>query len=120
MSSRDALHARTKQFALRVIRLCVSVGNAGPADVIARQLVRSGTSVGAQYREARRGRSTNEFISKLESATQELDETIYWFELLIESGFVKAGAIAPLVDEAHELMAILISSIKTAKHKRDA
>jgi four helix bundle protein len=119
MSVRDDLHRRTKLFAIRVIKLCVFVGNVGPAGVIGRQLVRSGTSVGAQYREARRGRSTAELISKLEAATQELDETIYWLELLAETDFIRSEQLEPLKQEANELMAILVTSIKTAKLKSE-
>src|SRR4051794_12592258 len=100
------LRMRTKAFALRVIRLCSSLPKSGPPGVISRQLVRSGTSVGAQYREAHRARSTAEFVSKLESSIQELDESIYWIELLTESGAIKSERLAPLVAEANELMAI--------------
>ena len=83
-----------------------------------RQLVRSGTSVGAQYREAHRARSTAEFISKLECAIQELDETIYWLELPAESKSVKAESLTVLVKEANELMSILVTSVRTAKRNQ--
>src|SRR6266550_1060341 len=83
------LRQRTKQFALRVIRLCSTLGSSGAAGVIGRQLLRCGTSVGAQYREACRARSPAEFVSKIESATQELDESIYWLELLEEAELVE-------------------------------
>jgi four helix bundle protein len=112
---RNDLKQRTRRFALRVIRLCSSLSKAGPADVIGRQLVRSGTSVGAQYREAHRARSTAEFVSKLECSIQELDESIYWMELLVDANFVKGEKLAPLVSEANELMAILVASVRTAK-----
>ena len=82
------LRVRTKDFALRVIRLCSTLPKSGPPDVIGRQLVRCGTSVGAQYREAHRARSIAEFISKLESAIQELDETVYWIELLVDAKII--------------------------------
>src|SRR5690349_16881545 len=86
----EDLRSRTKRFALRVIRLysALPYGTDEAARVLGRQMLRSGTSVGAQYREACRSRSTAEFVSKIESATQELDETCYWFELLMESGLV--------------------------------
>ncbi|MFL6256109.1 MAG: four helix bundle protein, partial [Pyrinomonadaceae bacterium] len=90
------LKLRTKQFALRVIRLCSSLVKVGPADVIGRQLVRSGTSVGAQYREAHRARSTAEFISKIECVIQELDETVYWLELLAEANLVPSAKLSSL------------------------
>src|SRR3954470_4362114 len=109
------LGVRTKNFAFRIIRFCSTVSEAGLPDVISRQLVRSGTSVGAQYREAHRARSTAEFVSKLESSIQELDETTYWFELLVESGLVPATKLRSLMSEAEELMAILVASVRTAK-----
>ena len=79
------LESRTKQFSLRIIRLYSSLPKSAVAQVIGRQLLRSGTSVGAHYRESRRSRSTSEFISKLEVGLQELEETKYWMELLHES-----------------------------------
>lgn len=82
-----------------MIKLCGTLPKSMPADVIGRQILRSGTSVGAQYREACRARSTAEFISKIESALQELDETQYWLELLIDSGIVKADRLSGLVQE---------------------
>ncbi len=81
---------RTKKYALRIIRLCAALPRTAVGQVIGRQLLRSGTSVGAQYREACRSRSDAEFVSKLTSALQELEETAYWIELLVES-----EAIAP-------------------------
>jgi four helix bundle protein len=112
------LKMRTKQFALRIIRLCSTLPKSGSGDVIGRQLVRCGTSVGAQYREAHRARSTAEFISKLESAIQELDETAYWLDLLGESQIVPAQKLTLLKTEADELMAILVASVRTAKKRR--
>ncbi len=112
------LKLRTKQFALRIIRLCSTLARSGPADVIGRQLVRSGTSVGAQYREAHRGRSTAEFISKLECVIQELDETAYWLELLAEAGIVTPAKLSSLLAEANELMAIFVASVRTAKNNK--
>lgn len=109
------LRERTKAFALRVIRLCAALGDHGIAGTISRQLVRCGTSVGAQYREACRGRSTAEFVSKIQSATQELDETCYWLELLVEAEIMPDGRMRELMREADELMAMLVSSAKTAK-----
>jgi four helix bundle protein len=115
--SRD-VGVRTKRFALRIIRLCSAIGNGGPAGVISRQLVRSGTSVGAQYREARRARSRAEFISKVESATQELDESLYWLELLVEGRLVPAGRIGDLKDEGEEIMKMLVATAKTTKARK--
>jgi four helix bundle protein len=85
--------------------------------VLGKQVLRSGTSVGAHYREARRGRSTAEFVSKIEAGLQELEETMYWLELLADGGIVAAQRCADLYKEADELMAILVSSVKTAKKR---
>lgn len=115
------LKQRTKQFGLRIIRLFSSLPTNGAAGVIGRQLLRCGTSVGAQYREAARARSAAEFISKIESATQELDESVYWIELLEESELVKKHLLTDLKQEAEELTRIFVSSALTAKkNKGDA
>ena len=115
------LRQRTKLFALRIIRLYSSLPTNGAAGVIGRQLLRSGTSVGAQYREAARARSPAEFISKMESATQELDESMYWMELLEESDLVQRHLLVELKQEAEELTRIFVSSALTAKkNKGDA
>jgi four helix bundle protein len=81
-------------------------------------MLRSGTSVGAHYREAVRARSTAEFVSKIEGGLQELEETVYWLELLEESGIVPKNRITELSQEAEELTAILVSSVKTAKKRK--
>jgi|SRR5438876_3324251 len=115
---RRDLRKRTKLFALRIIKLYASLPKSTEAQVIGKQVLRSGTSVGAHYREAKRARSTAEFISKIEGALQELDETIYWLELLTESGIVPEARLTNLKREAEELMKMLVSSAKTAKkHK---
>lgn len=114
-SEPEDLRDRTKRFALRVIRLYKSLRKTGETDVIGRQLLRSGTSVGAQYREACRARSAAEFISKIESATQELSETEYWLELLIEAGLVNPALLQNLLNEARELTAIFVASANTTK-----
>lgn len=111
------LRERTKAFALRIIRLYVSLPRSTEAQVIGKQILRSGTSVGAQYREAKRARSTAEFISKVESGLQELEETVYWLELLVDSEIVPSSRLKDLCQEADELTAILVPSVKTAKLK---
>ena len=112
------LKKRSKAFALRIIRLYSSLPKKTEAQVIGKQLLRSGTSVGAQYREATRARSTAEFVSKVEGGLQELEEAIYWLELLVEAGIVPAKRLEDLLSEADELVAILVSSVKTAKRRR--
>ena len=112
------LKSRTKEFALRIIKLFRSLPKSSDAQVIGKQILRSGTSVGAQYREACRSRSNSEFISKMSSSLQELDETGYWLELLVEGEFVKAEKLAGLQDETEKLTAIFAASIRTSKSKK--
>ncbi|MEM7761614.1 MAG: four helix bundle protein [Cyanobacteria bacterium P01_A01_bin.40] len=114
------LRKRTKNFALRIIRLYGSLPSSSTvAQVIGKQVLRSGTSVGAHYREAYRSRSDAEFISKIEVALQELEETVYWFELLIESNLVSENKLKNLLQEASELTAIFITSVKKVKQRRN-
>ena len=110
---------RTKRFALEVIRLYSRLPKSTEAQVIGRQMLRSGTSVGAQYREAIRAKWVADFINKLEGALQELEETQYWFELLNEADiFRDSVVITSLMKESDELIAILVSSVRTAKRGR--
>ncbi|MBX9580453.1 MAG: four helix bundle protein [Gemmataceae bacterium] len=109
------LRQRTKLFALRIIRLYGSLPTTTVAQVLGKQVLRSGTSVGAHYREARRARSDAEFVSKMEVGLQELDETEYWLELLIEGEVVAADRLGPLIREANELIAMMTASVKTVK-----
>ncbi len=108
---------RTKQFALRVIRLIESLPRGRTAEVLGKQLLRSGTSVGANYRAACRAKSTADFISKMGTVEEEADESLYWMELLVEAGLVKSELLAPLMKEADELVAITVASINTAKRR---
>ncbi len=108
---------RTKQFALRVIRLVESLPRGRTAEVIGRQLLRAGTSVGANYRAACRAKSTADFISKMGTVEEEADESLYWMELLIEAEIVKPEKLEYLMKEADELVAITVSSINTAKKR---
>ena len=112
------LKERTKRFALRVIRLYVALPKSTESQVIGKQLLQSGTSVGAHYREASRARSTAEFVSKIEGGLQELEETAYWMELLVESTIVPIRKLAALQREAEELIAILVTCSKNAKLKK--
>ena len=106
---------RTKAFALRIIRLYTSLPKTTEAQVIGKQVLRSGTSIGAHYREASRSRSPAEYISKTELATQELEETGYWIELIIDAEIVPADRLQPLLDETKELIAIFVTLAKKAK-----
>lgn len=112
------LKVRTKQFALRIIRLYTSLPKTTEAQVIGKQVLRSGTSVGAQYREAQRAKSDADFINKVEGSLQELDETGYWLELLKDSEIFSAEKLNPLLKETDELTAILVTIVKKVKNKR--
>jgi four helix bundle protein len=101
-----------------IVRLYVGLPNSAVAQVLGRQMLRSGTSVGAHYREGTRARSTAEFISKLEGGLQELEETTYWLELLDEAGVPPGDRIRQARVEADEVAAMLTSSVRTVKSKR--
>jgi four helix bundle protein len=108
------LKQRTKQFALRVIKLVAALSKTVEGRAIGNQLVRSGMSVGANCRAACRGRSKAEFISKLGTVEEEADESAYWMELIIEGGLMKPKRVEPLLAEANELVAIMVSSRRSA------
>jgi len=112
--SRD-LKVRTEQFALRILRLYRALPAKEEARILGRQLLRSGTSVGANYRAACRARSKAEFIAKLGIVLEEADETVFWLELLREGGIVKAEKLDDLLSEAQELTSIFVASLCTAK-----
>jgi len=112
------LKKKTKDLALRIIRLYAALPKSTEAQVIGKQVLRSGTSVGAHYREAFRSRSDAEFISKIEGGLQELEETSYWLELLIESKIMRETQVKKLMEEIDELTAICVSCAKNAKHRK--
>lgn len=119
MNAPQDLRARTKEYALRVIRLFRALPRKDAvADVLGKQLLRSATSVAAHYREACRAKSDLDFISKLEGAQQELDESELWLELLADSGVIKPTLVQPLRGETNELMAILVTMTKKVKTRR--
>ncbi len=109
------LKQRTKEFALATVRLVERLPRGRAADVIGRQLLRSGTSVAANYRSARRARSRREFIAKMGIVEEETDESSFWLDLLVEAGLVPPGKVTGLRNEASELVAITVSSIRTAR-----
>ena len=117
-NSPEEFKQRTKQFALRVIRLVDSLPGKRSTDVIGKQLLRSATSVGANYRAACRGRSNAEFLAKLGIVEEEADESAFWMELLIESEVVKESLLGGLLQEANEIVAMVVSSIKTARNRK--
>jgi len=114
------LKERTKAFALRVVRLVASLPRNPSTDVVGRQLLRSGTSVAANYRAARRARSRKEFLAKLGIVEEEADESVFWLELLVEAGLGVSGEMSALRNEANELVAITVSSIRTARGPRNS
>ena len=111
------LKKRLKQYALRILRLYESLPKNGAVHIISHQLVRSGTSPGAQYYEACRAKSNADFVSKIEGALQELEESGYWLDLLIEGGFEKDSKLNPLCKETQEIIAIFVAMIVKTKSK---
>jgi len=114
MPERD-LKKRTQQFALRVIRMYRKLPKTEEARIIGKQVLRSATSVGANYRSSQRGKSKRDFIAKLAIAEEEADETCYWLELIIEAEIMSATLLEPLLDEAKQITAILTASGRKAK-----
>jgi four helix bundle protein len=113
MTERELLE-RTKQFALRIFKLVDALPQTIQARAVAVQLIRSGTSVGANYRAACRARSKPEFIAKLGVVEEEADESAFWLELIMETNLLSATKVEPLASEASEIVAIMASSKKTA------
>ena len=114
----EDLKKRTQLFGLRVINLVETLPNTRSSMVIGNQLLRSGTSVGSNYRSACRGRSRPDFISKLGIAIEEADESLYWMELIVEAGLIQDERLSPLMAEANEIIAILTALYITAKANR--
>jgi four helix bundle protein len=108
---------RTKAVALRVIKLAEALPGGRAADVLARQLLRSATSIGTNYRAACRSRSAADMISRLSIVEEEADEVTYWIELLTEAGFVRAKKVEPLQREVHEIVSMTVASIKTLRSR---
>ena len=113
--SKEALKQRTKQFALRVMKMVEALPATKAADVIGRQILRSATSVAANYRSACKARSPADFISKITVVEEEADETLLWLELISEAGLIKQESLQELLKEADELTAIFTASGKTAR-----
>jgi four helix bundle protein len=111
----EELRTRTQAFASRIIRLLGALPQDTAALVIARQILRSGTSIGANYRTACRARSRADFAAKLAIVEEEADETLYWLELLAKSGLVKTDRLGKLMAEANELVAIITAARKTTQ-----
>lgn len=113
----DELKKRLKAFALRIIKVSENLPNNITGKTLGNQIIRSGTSPGANYRAACLGKLDKDFLNKLKMVEEELDETLYWLELIVESGLVKANLLDDLMKENHELLKIIVSSITTMKNK---
>ena len=111
----DDMKQRTRQPGLRIVRLVESLPNTRTGEVIGKQLLRCGLSVGANYRSACRAKSRADFAAKMGIVEQEADEVVYWIETLVDGGLVKEKLVAPLILEVNEIVAITVSSIKTAR-----
>ena len=111
----EAMKQRTKQFALRVLKMVQSLPKSEEGRILGRQLLRAGTSVGANYRAVCRSRSRREFVSKMSVVVEETDETVFWFELLLEGGLVNPSRTKSILTEGNELLAIFAASLRTAR-----
>ncbi len=111
------LKNRTRQIAIRVIRLVESLPNTNSAQIIGKQLLRSATSVGANYRAACRGKSTADFLHKLAIVEEEADESLYWLELLAESKILSVNKLSELMKDFNQIVAIIVASMKTARER---
>jgi len=109
---------RTKAFAVKIVRLFESLPQKRTAYVLGRQLLRCGTSVGANYRSACRAKSTADFVAKMGIVEEEIDETMYWLELLVQVGILKVEEVEAILKESNELLAIVVASIKTARKNK--
>ena len=114
----ESLKERTKRFATRIIKLFAALPRTTEAQVIGKQVLRSGTSIGAQYRECQFAKSEADFISKIEGSLQELEETSYWLELLDEMQLFNAEKLRPIREETKELTAIFVTIAKKVKAKK--
>jgi four helix bundle protein len=109
--------ARTKKFGLRVIKVVEALPRKRAADIIGGQLLRAGTSVGANYRAACRGRSIADVLSKLGIVEEEADESVYWLEMIVEAGFMPESRLSNLMREGNEILAMTVASIKTLRRR---
>ncbi len=118
-TQQEVLRNRSKQFAIEAVRLCRILPKSDEARIIGRQLLRSATSVAANYRAVGRSRSRAEFISKMGTVVEEADESAFWLELLVECEIIAKEKIEGTLREANELLAIFAASQRTAKSNRD-
>jgi four helix bundle protein len=117
-SAREQLRPRTRAFALRIVKVAESLPHTRAGNHFGNQLLRCGKSVGANYRAACRARSPAEFCSKLGIVEEEADASVFWLEILVDTRLVSKQQLQPLIDEANELIAMVVSSIKTARRSK--
>jgi four helix bundle protein len=115
---RETLKQRTKKFALRIIRLASALPRSRIGEVLGRQVLKSGTSIGANYREALRASSKKHFLSTIKIVVREADETLYWLELLAESNTIKPARLSDLIQECGELLAVFTKTARSARKPR--
>ena len=113
--TKEEMKARTKKYALRVIKVVQALPNDRVANVLGSQLLRAGTSVGANYRAVCRAKSTADFMHKLKIVEEECDESLFWMELLIESGILSQKKLGELMKEGGEILAITVAALKTTR-----
>jgi four helix bundle protein len=118
--TREEMKAQTKSFANRIVKLCEALPDKWIAKTLGRQLLRSGTSVGANYRAVCRAKSNADFINKLRVVEEECDESLFWMELLVENNLIKPARLTGLMKEANEILAIVVASAKTARAARQS
>src|ERR1039458_7317032 len=113
--TREQMKARTKNYAKRIVKLCEALPDKWVARTLGKQLLRSGTSVGANYRAVCRAKSTADFLNKLRIVEEECDESLFWMELLAECALVKGARLSGLMQEGNELLSIVVASAKTTR-----
>ncbi len=113
--TREEMKSRTKAYANRIVKLCSALPENWLARTLGKQLLRSGTSVGANYRAVCRAKSNADFIHKLRIVEEECDESLFWMELLVENDLIKLARLNGLMKEADEILAITVASAKTAR-----
>jgi four helix bundle protein len=113
--TREEMKSRTKAFGNRIVKLCSKLPDDWISRTLGKQLLRSGTSVGANYRAVCRAKSNSDFINKLRIVEEECDESLFWMEMLVDNDLIKASLLCNLMKEANEILAIVVSSAKTAR-----
>ena len=117
--TKEEMKTRTKKYANRVVKVCQALPDVWVARTVGMQLLRSGTSVGANYRAVCRAKSNPDFLNKLRIVEEECDESLFWMELLVDNGFIRPTRLSSLMNEGNRLLRIVVASAKTARTSRD-